>query len=510
MSVGSSQEWQRAAPRSRAQALHGWVERHSAIAILAFSAVYFGGTIQRAAGRPFWFDEILTLVAAQQPSVSATIRAARTFDAMPPLTHVTAHFMVRWFGASEIALRLPGMVGFWVFCLCLYRFVSRRAGVLFGLVAMVLPFATASYGYSFEARCYGMLLGFGGIALVGWQEVADGNRRWAGLTGIAAGTAGVLLCHYFGLLIYLPLGGAEAFRSWQRRRIDWGTWVALAVGLIPLFAALPAIRSAAGSNAHPWATAHLLSFMDYYEGEFTHALVFLAAALVLGVAAVAVERGHKANESARVETPLYELVAVALFLVIPVAAIGLALCVRPHLFVDRYAVLSIAGFASLTALLAARAVSGRPLAAFAVALAALIPFAGELAQARRLRNPLDAQPVLRAALENGSVAITDGVAFLQLWYYAPEPLKKRMLYVGDVPSAVRYLHVDTVDLNLSKLAAVDPAVPVIPYENFAAYRPLPVLFVDSNPGWLPARLIDSGKRLTVTHWTSEGELVDVQ
>src|SRR5579871_4349467 len=103
-----------------------FVDRHSLAFILILTLVYFTGTVLRARGKPFWYDELLTVLAATQPTFAATIQAARDLDLTPPLTDLVGHVVNRVAGSGEVVFRLPAMVGFWIFCLCLFRFAARR------------------------------------------------------------------------------------------------------------------------------------------------------------------------------------------------------------------------------------------------------------------------------------------------------------------------------------------------------------------------------------------------
>ena len=62
--------------------------------------MYFGGTVLRARAKPFWFDEILTLLAARQPTYAATVHAARDIDWTPPFTDLVGH-IVHGFGGQR-------------------------------------------------------------------------------------------------------------------------------------------------------------------------------------------------------------------------------------------------------------------------------------------------------------------------------------------------------------------------------------------------------------------------
>ncbi len=210
-----------------AESVEQFLQRHKFAVIVVLSVVYFVGSMLRARGKPFWFDEILTVLAARQPTYSATIQAARELDLTPPFTDLVAHTVNRVAGSGEVVFRLPSMVGFWTFCLCLFGFAARRVNMVFALSAMLLPFVTSGESYSIEARSYGMMLGFCGIALWSWQTAGLGQNRVVSLLGLVLGIGGAVVCHSYAVLIYLPLVGAEALRSVRLRKIDKAVWGAL-------------------------------------------------------------------------------------------------------------------------------------------------------------------------------------------------------------------------------------------------------------------------------------------
>src|SRR5580658_7440874 len=156
-----------------AQRMSASLDRGRFAVLFVFTALYALGAMLHARGKPFWYDEIFTVMAASAPSAAATWSSAQQVDAAPPLTHLLTHFAVSWFGRGEIAARLPEIAGFWIFCLCLYCFVRRRLGIFYGLAALLLPVATQAYDYAYEARAYGLVLGFCGLMLVCWQAAAD-------------------------------------------------------------------------------------------------------------------------------------------------------------------------------------------------------------------------------------------------------------------------------------------------------------------------------------------------
>src|SRR4051794_11276944 len=99
------------------------LERHRYLFLILLTIVYALGAVRHAANRPLWYDEIITVISASAPDAAGTWKAAQATDASPPLLHLLTHFSMQWFGSSEVAIRLPAIAGFWIFCLCLFRFV---------------------------------------------------------------------------------------------------------------------------------------------------------------------------------------------------------------------------------------------------------------------------------------------------------------------------------------------------------------------------------------------------
>ena len=157
-----------------AAALERSLKRHQIWILAIWTVAYFAGTMLSAMGKPFWYDEILTLLEARQPTLPAAMRALGDVDWMPPANHLTFYLTNQLAGHGEVTFRIPAMIAFWVFCICLYLFARRRVSIFFALTAMLLPYASAFQAYSYEARGYAFMLGFCGIALVSWQAAAEG------------------------------------------------------------------------------------------------------------------------------------------------------------------------------------------------------------------------------------------------------------------------------------------------------------------------------------------------
>ena len=495
---------------SDARRLAARLEKRTFLFLLLFTILYAIGAALHARSKPLWFDEIITVIAASPADAASAWKATRECDASPPLPHMLTHFSMQWFGSGEIAVRLPAIAGFWIFCLCLFAF-TRRLGIYYALLAMLLPIATEAYNYSYEARAYGLELAFGGLALVAWQAAAGGSRRWLACAGISLSLMGAVLCHYYALLLYIPLIGAEAFRSFRARRIAWPIWLAFVLGGVPLLWRLAAIGGVVQNFSHgTWSPAYPEQVVEFWETGLQHTLSFV----VLGLAFMAVwmmarraPAGPDAPPPARLAP--HELVAGILFLTIPIAAVGGGLMVT-HMFTSRYAMFSLAGAIILAVAMAAGLSGGRSLAGFFLLCIAVLPPLFVAVEVPPFRNPFVAEKMLADALREGPVVVPDGQLFLQIWHYAPHELRPNLLYLADNAAAAKYLGFDTIEGGLRVLRPW-ASVQVLEYKGFA--RPGREFLVYQNslrPGWLLSQVADAGAHVEATAITNFRQLYRVR
>src|SRR5262245_6652550 len=152
-------------------------EAHRFWLLSAASALYLIVVGLSAAQKQLENDELFTLYISRLPSMGEVWSALLTgAEQLPPFFYVLTRASLSLFGESQLTLRLPAVVGVWVMGLCLYRFVSKRSTALYGLIAMLFALTTNACYYAFEARPYGLILGFSGIALLCWQSFLEERR----------------------------------------------------------------------------------------------------------------------------------------------------------------------------------------------------------------------------------------------------------------------------------------------------------------------------------------------
>lgn len=464
--------------------------------LFLLTVFYATGAIRHARSKPLWYDEIITTIAASAHTGSATIEAARQTDINPPLPHLLIHYTMQWVSTPEIGARIPSIVGFWIFCLCLYRFIYRRAGIFYAFAALLLPVVTSAYQYSVEARGYGPLLAFAGIALVAWQEAADRAKLWA-VSALAVSLAAATMCHYFAVLLYLPLAGGEAFRWFRERKFAPGIWVAFAAGGAPLLWRIGAvIHGSTRLTAHTWSPPYPEQVLEFWQAGLQDALPFVVAFLAFLALTTVSGGGRREPEAAETAVVLsHELMACVLFLAIPLVAVMGALLVT-HMFTARYALFALAGFVCLAPLLLAQLAGGRTLPGFLMAGVLMLGLGVTTLRVPHEQDPFRQEPLLARALQSGEVVIPDGQLFLQMWKYAPPALKSHLVFLADNTFAVKYMGFDTIDDGLRALRPWS-SVRVLEYRDWVTPgREFLVYQNTFRPGWLvPEILAEEGQAI---------------
>jgi hypothetical protein len=125
-------------------------------------------------------------------------------------------------------------------------------------------------------------------------------------------------------------------------------------------------------------------------------------------------------------------------------------------------------------------------------------------------NPFARETVLCEALEQGPVVIPDGQLFLQMWQYAPDRLKPRLIYVADDAAAVKYMGYDTIEGGVRVLRSWAP-VNVVEWSEFARGTHEFLAYQSSlRPGWVLARVVEEGATVEVRKTALLRELVKVR
>lgn len=468
------------------------IDRHRFTALTLVGAAIVYSIAIRAAAKPFWHDEIFTILLAELPSLGDMWAAMHDgVDLAPPLTTLLTRVVHGWLGAGPIVTRLVPIISFLAMMLVLFAFVHRRSNATAALTAALFPILTAAYRHAYEARAYALMMALFAVALFTWAEAAAGRNRRRNLMLLSLALAAGMWNHYYAALTYLPIVCGEAVRAWRSRRLDRDVMIALTVSAAGSLPMLALGATASAQSATFWSPASLDQIVDTYYFLLEPLLlrrfviVFLILAVVMGLS-ILKKSGTPAEPH---QLPAHEITAIIAALLVPAAGVLLGVLVT-GVFVPRYALPAIVGFS----LAAAFAIPRSTRAELVLPLVLLFTTLELLLPVPRVGDPFEARPVLVDALKSpGPTAITGGLTFLQLWYYAPPALKPRLVYVADPASARRLTGSDTIDLGLLALSRWT-TVGAVPFDAFTSqHRTFRVYAYGS--GWLLDRLRESGAEL---------------
>jgi hypothetical protein len=448
--------------------------------LLLLSVLYFADTLLRATLKTFWFDELFTVYLCRLPSFADTWHAVlRGLDFNPPLFYLMTR-AAQHLGGGEglIASRMPAILGFWIFGVCLYLFAAPRLGRLCGAVAALTPWFTLAHYYAYEARAHGPLLAWCGLMLVSWQrsrslpnkELAPHRHpRLLWQLAFSLSFLAAVLTHVYGVYLAVPFLLPELRTLLRRRSPSFATLIGLLVPALlvaPLYLHMAhqykAVVPSGGIHIHPYEVVQ-----QYLVAVFGPALILLVITLAL-LAFAHVRRAGSTTSPAPSLTAEEHLVAVGLLLLPLFGLVSAKITHGPYF--DRYFMDSTAGFALLLAQVIAlssnRALVSRTVFStmvFLISADALIAVYCHLRHtdidlvepSSRLHFSNDpARPLLRrsallhdngAPVANGfssdapdvarlDVLITGHPDYLFVHYYAPPQLRSRLIFAAPSPS----------------------------------------------------------------------------
>lgn len=479
--------------------------------LICFSIVFLGFTALRALNKPFWSDELYTYYISRLPGIDTIWSALKDgADLNPPLLYVATRVSLRAFGDGPVAARLPEILGFLTMLLCVYRLVAVRCGSGYGFIALLLAAISGAYAYAYEARSYGMVLGFGALSFVCWQSAAEGRARRITLPGLTLSLGAALASHCYAALLVVPLGLGELVRSIRKKHVDWAVWIALLLASSMVLVYLPLLasnRNFAFDNVTFRPTLRVLA--ESYS-ILLHPLVWPAiAALVVIVVSRQPQEAQERNLAGPAGFLPHEITAAAGFLLVPVFAFLTGRFIS-HVFMTRYGLAAIIGFCVLFVAFIHRYADNRRVAS------AILPvlFAGWfvagffvwMAGATRgntaaaaAGSPQHVYELSPEAVEPGLPFVaSNGLFFLEADHYAPPSFRSRLVYLTDRHAAIRYTGSDVFERGLPTFKKWFPIQAHIEdYATFVREHRRFLVFggFDHPLGWVTKKLLDDGARL---------------
>ncbi len=447
--------------------LNAWLASHRAIFLSLVSLLYFLSAFGYYHVKTPDPDEVVYMWIVRMPTVHqiwAALLAGINID--PPLTQTAVHFLFRIFGDSLSVARLPETMGFWLLCLGAYLLISRHAPALYAAAALFVPLATTVRSQSIETRPYGLMVGCAMLAILCWDGANEalhqnrGRMRW--LAGLAFSIAVCVSSHFFGTLVLFPLAIGELYKLLLRRRLDWSSYLAIAVGVSPLLFWLPILRAgAAVYGKHYFGPVSSDNLYLFYNN-----VLLLGGFAVTLLTACIIFAGSTSLRLPAINVELTErnrllLAVTSAFLLIPVVGYTYALFVS-HFFVPKYLMLStfgvILGLPLALSIASARSLIVGLILFIAFGCHGLFIFSRGISGFARadgwevtLADVEDASPRTK-----GDVVVASAIRFENL-VYAGGPGSDRLIYLYDPAKAVQYSGTDSSDLVLKALDGQCPA-----------------------------------------------------
>jgi hypothetical protein len=464
-------------------------------------------------------DEMYAFQTDRVASVAELVHVQRTWPISldPLLYHLLAHAGMRVFGVGAFALRFPAFLGFLLMQVCLYFFVRNLAGERAGVLAAAFPALTQTLYYSAEGRPYGLMLGLYALALWCWQVAVRGRdqgpgtgdqgtrigRGWA-LAGLAAALALTINAHFFGILLLVPVCAAEAFRTLERRRIDWPVVAAIALGMAGFLATRPFLKTAGEFRKnyynggviglHDITRAYRSIFVDYTRMDMRvqHGamvlLVLFAVALVWGCVRRIFAQREPGQEP---RIPAAEWVLVLTLAALPFCGYLLAKFVT-HSIEVRYVLGAVVAISAMLGIAAGPWLRRDGVFTAVVAVLGVAIVAADAARileeqrrtAERMASlelPVEVKDALRANPDR-ELYVQDMGAFEEDRYYEPDAeVRARMTLVYSTAEELRWNRHDTMALTAMHMQHFT-GLPIVSYEELKA-RPGEHIFVLFHTGW---------------------------
>jgi hypothetical protein len=499
---------------NRLNTVIAFLEERPFAVLSVFTLLYALGYGSFAATRMMWTDELWTFSLASAPDFRTILHAIEDgMELNPPLSFFLAHISQAAFGATELATRLPSVIGFWIMCIALFLFMRPRVGTLCAYVAMLLPFFTLAQEHVAEARAYSMVLGAGAAALLFWQKSQEpGSRRWA-LPGLALACAALVTLHYYALYVVLVIALAEAARQLQRRSLDVWFWLAIVLGCSPLAYLIPIMKKLHANAGHFLLTPSTSALGDVYADLVGPAAIVILIVIAVGSRAGTTVDAAPAEESANSGLQPHEWLAGALLTLMPAAAYAASVAVT-NAFMPRYVLPVVLGPAILVPAFLKHAGRASPVLPATAACVLFLFFSGTqliniISWKHRLWMPAATPtsvvqaPSLAKIRPDLPVVVDNDNEFLQIAHYNPA-MRGQVYFLTDTQLEIKHVGFDTVGRTMQVGRRLHP-LNVVDYREFVQQHKQFFFLKDSSKmlGWLPLELLEEGADMKLVQFEKQ-------
>ena len=472
---------------------------------LALIGSLFALLVWRASVKPFWHDEIYTILEAQLPIATLWRACLDGIDLQPPLNAILTRGVHLVVGVGPIATRLPAISGFLLAMVLTFIIVGRRTNGLVASAAVLLLCTTQAWWLATDARGYGLTFGAFAIALFAWTEAAAGRHTTRNWILLAVSVAAGIWAHYFFVLALVPIGLGEIVRQLRLRRFAPESWLAVLVGILLALPLWPLASAASGQRSSFWAvpTWDVVRTYRHVAGAFLAYDVVIAILAVVGV--VEITRRIRAQSWPRV-IPSHEIAAAGGCLAIPL--VGMLVGHWIGVFYVGYITFAAVGFAIVLSMVAWALLpknrAGGLLLAGTMVIAMLPVVNRSIPDGSQSRDAASEFPAVVDWLRGPEpLVFSGGLKYLEIWYALPEDARPRFIYLADPEGSRRDLGHDTVELGYLALGRWS-GVPVVPLREYIEAHPRFWLYVLGSRSTLTTTLRDMGAQLIEHGRTQHG------
>ena len=484
-----------------------WVNAHPRAALTVLFAIYVCAHLGYSLRVPLWHDELFTYYIAQAPSIGSLLHLTRTIDLNPPLSYLITRLIFHLLGAGTLQTRLPEMLGYSLAFIGLFVFVRRRAGNSYGVLAAAILLASKATEPAIDGRPYGLMFGFGALALVAWQSstIAQTESRSTlrcDLLLALAATA-LLLTHVFGLFLWAALFAAEVVQALEARRLVALRILALTLPLAATWTWVPIFRLHAQGSFPPAFQAHVSQILPYYSERLSRELISIICTIVL----LAILAGRQyLRPAARFAFTRAELTAAIVIAGAPIVLI-VRLASEHAAFFYRYGDVALLGFAILITALLFRLGANRSTPAVLAAVVFLmvssrwqhaVTFAAQGHIFHHTEPPLIPYQPEALAVRDAPIVVNSGIVYIEMNNHEPASILVRTYYLTDGPSALHYTNANIFEGIPKEIAAFHLAGRSELYAAFIREHPHFYLLAadhDFPEDWLLRKLHDDGAHL---------------
>lgn len=417
-----------------------WLTRRAEPWVLAIlTAVYFVMVYMNAERKTMYYDEFITYYIALDGRPGFTEFCTRIWkgpDAAPP-TYATLTWLAgRLIINDHIALRLPSILGFYVCGVCVYLYCRKFISFFYVTIGLLFLLTSGAYDYAYEGRPYGVVLGGVGMALVFWERASHQTPRpWAWM-GLALSLAMAFGCHYYSILVLIPLGIGEVVRTVETGRVNLSVWAAFLVASLSMLLFLPFISYSLGNfsaNQRRLAIPFNLYMNIFYKSTvlFWIALCPLAIAYGLG------RTGALESDKTSSRPPLNLIVVPAVLALQPFFVFFAVWVVLKKSNAERYSLPAVLGLVALIAFCSQQVARNSRMLGIIVTLLLLMYFPAVAAS--KFKNSPSREDYRKyaahlrksAPLAGVPILVPQAETYYRLHYYLPEEDRDRVLYPNE-------------------------------------------------------------------------------